>query len=265
MKKVPFQKAKRNHSRIEEIDILRGVAFLGMVLHHVLFFLQWKHVIPYGSVDWLLSILGPVVRITFIGLVGVSSWLWFLKYTQGFSDQPLYLRLRSNNIMRAALRRSLHVGTAAVVVSLFSAIFVPRYMINFGVLHLIAVSVILIVPFLAMPRLSTLVGLLLLVLGSNMHRFLFIPSELSWFIQASMVRPTLDYFPILPWFGFVLLGLGLAHVLYGDKPTSLVSLRKDTPIPGFPLLGWIGRNALVLYVIQLPLIVLVIELILIIS
>src|SRR5690606_37605684 len=108
-----------------------------------------------------------VVRITFIGLVGVSSWLWFLKYTQDNAQESLSVRVQSNAIWQATLKRGLTVGAAAVVVSLLTALFVPGYMVEFGVLHLIAASVVLIVPFLAMPRVAALLGVVFIVFGNR--------------------------------------------------------------------------------------------------
>jgi len=234
-----------------------------MVVHHTLFFLQWKSLIPCGSADILLDFLGPVVRIIFISLVGVSSWLWFLKYTNEYAHNSLLERLTSKKIMRPTLKRALHVGSAAVIISIVRALFVPGFMIEFGVLHLIAASVILIVPFLCVPRFSMGLGVILLYIGWVARSFFFIPHELSWFIWSNFPSPTLDYFPILPWFGFVLIGLGIGNIVYGMKPKSIFH---NSPyvldfFSKYPVLSWIGRNALVLYVLQLPIIILGVELV----
>lgn len=248
-----------NPKRIAELDIFRGLAFTGMVVHHIIFFLQWEHVLPPGSAQQTLSVLGLVVRVIFISLVGASSWLWFLKYTMNSETAEANSATALGSVLQPTVSRSLKVAVAAVTISLMSMIFVPAYAVQFGVLHLIAVSVILVVPFLWIPRFSLCIGVVSIGIGYLARSFWSVPSELSWLAWSNTADPALDYFPILPWFGYVLLGLGLASLIYGKEPKSLLSAKAQQAIPGSNVFSWLGQNALMLYVVHLPVMVVVVK------
>ena len=66
----------------------------------------------------------------------------------------------------------------------------------------------------------------------------------------------MDYEPIFPWFGLVLIGMGLGEYLYPD------GLRRFT-LPQIPAvfmqpLAFLGRHSLIIYLVHQPLIILII-------
>jgi uncharacterized membrane protein len=65
---------------------------------------------------------------------------------------------------------------------------------------------------------------------------------------------TLDYFPIFPWFGLVLIGIFLGNKFYqdGKRGFKLPDLSGSFIVD---LLGTLGRNSLAIYLVHQPIIV----------
>jgi uncharacterized membrane protein len=66
-------------------------------------------------------------------------------------------------------------------------------------------------------------------------------------------RYTVDYFPLFPWFGFMLLGVVVGDCLYcGNKRRfRMPDLSKYVPAK---LFSWMGRHSLGIYLIHQPII-----------
>ena len=64
---------------------------------------------------------------------------------------------------------------------------------------------------------------------------------------------TADYFPLLPYLGFFLLGAVLGKLLYRKKESLLPGVNEKNPIVA--VLCWCGRNSLWIYLAHQPLLV----------
>ena len=71
--------------------------------------------------------------------------------------------------------------------------------------------------------------------------------------QTDLWRYTLDYFPLLPWFGITLLGLVVGDWLYSgnERRFKMPDLSRYKPIKIFQ---WIGQHSLVIYLLHQPII-----------
>jgi uncharacterized membrane protein len=237
--------------RLAYLDAIRGVAFLGMVVHHFIFFFYWHEVVFISPWSLPVQVIGWIVRVTFVLLVGVSSWLWFLKYWNGDVTQ----------LVLSTTKRAAKVGFAAVLISLFTLVFVPEIPVYFGVLHMITYSIVFVVPFLFIPSFAWVVGTALILLA-RLHAVVEYDVGVYWLVSPSVRPPALDYFPVLPWFGVVLIGVSMGYFLRSRKiasvnhSTVIVSLVQNVSFPS-RILAWFGRNALVLYVVHFPVVWLV--------
>ena len=70
---------------------------------------------------------------------------------------------------------------------------------------------------------------------------------------ADVWRFTVDYFPLLPWFGVTLLGIAIGDIIYcGDKRRFRIpDLSKYKPAK---FVSWIGRHSLEIYLLHQPII-----------
>ncbi len=229
----------RGH-RLWEVDALRGFAIVIMVIYHLVWDL-------WGLAGWPIDMYGPfwtiwqrVTASLFIGLVGVSLHLRYQRQ-----------RARGTPSPRPVLLRAATILTWGMVISVVTYIYQPLMYIRFGILHFIAVAMVIAYLFAPLSWPNLLLGLGLLFLPRSPWRH-GVP-WLEWLGLARTVHPALDYFPLVPWLGVVLLGLFLGHLLFpGGKR------RFPLPLHSPPVLRWLqiaGQNSLLIYLIHQPILI----------
>lgn len=234
--------------RLWEVDALRGVAIIMMVIYHLMWDLRGLAGYKINLYQGFWHTFQQVDASLFIGLVGVSLTL-------------RYHAMQRRGTVRYApyLRRGVSIFAWGVVVGLVTFLFDPSRYVRFGILHLIGFSILLAYPLVRYRWLNAVLGLLLLGFGRIAGWFAVDSSWLGWLGLDATPRPALDYFPVIPWFGVVLLGIFVGHLLFpGGRPrwrqidtTSVGPLR---------LLQLSGQNALLIYLIHQPLLILVLTL-----
>ncbi|MCC6629619.1 MAG: DUF1624 domain-containing protein [Chloroflexi bacterium] len=236
---------RRAGSRYWEIDAARGVAIVMMVIYHLVWDLVSYDIAP--SIDLYGPLWQTFQRATaslFLLLVGVSLQV---------RAERLRARGQVRQIWSRQLRRALMVFGAGLLVTAVTFFAVPEGVVVFGILHLIGVSMVLAYPFMALGMWNALPGLALLAAGGPIANTLV---DTPWLVWLGLRYPgfaTVDYFPLIPWFGVVLLGLALGNVAYaGGRRLPLPDLADTPPVR---LLSWLGRHALPIYLIHQPLLV----------
>jgi uncharacterized membrane protein len=126
----------------------------------------------------------------------------------------------------------------------------PQTWIWFGVLHGIAVSLVLAHPFVRRPRAAALTGVAVIVLGVTLHDAAFDNRVLGWLGFMTAKPPTEDYVPLFPWTGVLLLGIAAGHFLVR---THFAALRWLDRAPA--LLGRLGRHSLGVYLVHQPILI----------
>ena len=132
----------------------------------------------------------------------------------------------------------------------------PDYMIiRFGVLHCLGLCMLLWPVFRKLPVwLLAVLGAGLAVLGIYLTKCVMV--EFSGFAWLGLLYPSYssaDYFPLLPYLGFFLLGAVLGRLLYAKTESLLPQWEK---IWCFRALRWCGRHSLILYLLHQPLLML---------
>jgi uncharacterized membrane protein len=149
-----------------------------------------------------------VTATTFIFLVGVSLSVSFSRTKKIHRD--------NNKLFIKYLRRGLKVFSWGLIITLLTRIFLGKAFVIFGILHLIGISIILAYPFLKLRYWNLLIGFLCIFLGAYLQGFSFDFFWLSWLGFRPAQFYSVDYFPLLPWFGVVLIGIFFANLLYSD-------------------------------------------------
>ena len=134
-------------------------------------------------------------------------------------------------------KRFVRIGGFALLITLITAILFPGQYIFFGILHCIAVSSVLGLLFVKHPW-GSLFGFSAIVLSYSIVK----PSTAP-FLDWMGVRP-LDFIPIYPWFGWVLLGIFLEHIRFHEIPVKEIRIVR--------CLKYLGRHSLVIYLIHQP-------------
>lgn len=148
-------------------------------------------------------------------------------------------------------RRWLQIAACALAVSAGSALMFPRSWIFFGVLH--GMAVMLILCRLAAPLRSLLwpLGALALVLPWWLHHPMLETPALRWIGLVSRKPVTEDWVPVLPWLGVMLWGMATTQALLRFKPAVL---RARVPQALRPL-AVLGRWSLSFYMLHQPVLI----------
>jgi len=213
------------------LDTLRGLAMLAMIAYHACFDLRWFGLATWDfehDARWIAArstILG-----TFMLLAGVS----------------LVLAERRPDARAVFRRHLLQVTAAALVVTIASLVAFPATFIRFGVLHAIAVSLLIGRPLVRRPRVALVAGVIVIVAGVALAHPAFDRDPLG-FIGFMTHKPAAeDYVPLFPWTGVLLVGIALGHALAPrlDRLAPLARLPRG--------LATMGRHGLLVYLLHQP-------------
>ena len=221
--------------RIWELDVLRGLCILGMVVVHFMYDL----VELYGLIEWeyppLFSFIMNWGGVLFLLISGIC------------------VTLGSRCIRRGLLVLACGVVVSAVTYGMYYFGFSGKsIIIYFGVLHCLGTCMLLWPLFRKLPHWAlALIGLVLVIAGLYLktlpgisHPWLMI-FGLPWAGFASS-----DYFPLLPYLGFFLIGSALGKSVYRKKESLLPQVNpKNFLIRFFSLFG---KYSLWIYMLHQP-------------
>jgi len=222
--------------RLPVVDLARGFAIVQMVAYHFVYdltYFGWLHIEMTQEPRWIAWRSAIVSQFVLIAGVGVG-----LADAAGRSGARFW-------------RRWLQIAGAAALVSIASAwMFGPR-LIWFGILHFVAVSLLLARRLPALGLLNLALGAGLLALGLTVQDARFDPPWASWIGMAAHKPATEDYVPLLPWFGAFALGIGLAAAWRGRGYALARPLQRLDSAPALAL-RWLGRWPLTIYLVHQP-------------
>ena len=236
---------KKADGRLWEIDILRGVAIVFMIFFHFLYDLNHFSITNMRLYSGPMAYVVYITASVFVILVGVSLTLSYSKAQQ---------RLSKKEIRFKVLRRGAKIFLLGMVITVISWIYIPERFVIFGVLHCIGVSIILSLPFIRYKATNLILGFLLIGVGVYLKTLTF---DFNWLIPLGFLPRrffTIDYFPLLPWFGVVMVGVAIGNFIYpnakrrfqlGDQSRNLVT----------KALCFIGRHSLIIYFLHQPILV----------
>ena len=231
--------------RFWEVDALRGVAIVMMVIYHLLWTLWFVRVLP--EIVLYAGFWKYFQRTTaslFIVLVGVSLVISY--------NRALQKRGNLNGLWWKFLRRGAMLFGFGVVIDLVTRAANTGF-VDFGVLHLIGFSVAVAYPFLRFRWPNLVLYVIFFLVGGYVETIHVNTRWLVWLGLTPERYGPVDFFPIFPWFGVVLLGVFLGHLLY-DGNRRHISLPNLSGWLPFNLLEFLGRHSLFIYLVHQPLI-----------
>jgi uncharacterized membrane protein len=122
------------------------------------------------------------------------------------------------------------------------------------VLHLIGLSLLLAYPFLRLLKGNFIFGLLFILIGIHLQDISVSFPWLFWMGLVSHDFYSVDYFPVFPWFGVILVGMGLGGLLYPSYRRR-ISVPDLSGSPFVRYLSFLGRNSLAIYLVHQPMII----------
>ncbi len=223
------------HSRFWEIDLLRTIAIVGMITFHTLDLLYFFDLYPtnmlYGPWWWWIRRVNAGM---FIFLAGVALTI---TYSRG-------------KRMSGFMLRGLKIFGWGMALTLITLLISRTEYIRFGILHFFGIAFILVPFFLRFRFINLILGIALLAIGVYLWGTSF---DFPWLLWLGL-RPhhfyTLDYFPLLPWFGLFLVGMFFGKILYPQGNRRFNIHEFNDPVTS--ALTFPGRHPLVIYLAQWP-------------
>jgi uncharacterized membrane protein len=222
--------------RWDSVDVARGLAIVAMVVYHF---------------AWDLSFF----RLIATSITLEPAWQWFARCIAGsflaLSGFGLALAHARGFRPRPFLRRFATIAGAALAVTLVTLLLFPDRYIFFGILHCIAVAGVLALPFLKAPLWLVAASAALALAAPQLLTDPFWDHPLlDWLGLGTSEPRTNDYVPLFPWFGVVLVGLGLGRIGLGAT-SRLARWRAGGRLSRG--LAWAGRKSLLIYLVHQPL------------
>lgn len=221
-------------TRIWELDALRGLCILCMVVIHLFFDLEYFWNIQLGLPSWFLF-LRKYGHVFFVLISGICATL-----------------------ASSSFQRGIYVFGCGLLISyatLFAEVFLNLggVRIWFGILHMLGVCMILYPLFKKLPFwLLGSLGLGFVLLGFWMET---VTVSVDWLFPLGLCSENIfagsDYFPLFPGLGWFLIGAALGKSLYRKKQSLLPGI-KGTVWP-LRFLRLVGTHSLPVYLLHQPL------------
>lgn len=221
--------------RWDTIDVARGIAICAMIAYHF---------------SWDLSFLNLIET----DILQVPAWRWFARGIAAsfllLAGVGLALAHMQGFRRQAFLRRLAKISGAALLVTMATYFAFPESYIFFGILHCLAVSSVLALPFLRLPpALIALAAAFCFAAPWILTSPVLDQPWLDWLGLGSSEPIANDYVPIFPWFGPVLLGISLAKTFLPLNETMTLARWRGTS-PLSRLLIFAGRKSLPIYLLH---------------
>jgi uncharacterized membrane protein len=236
----------RKTSRFWEIDILRGIAVILMIFLHFLFDLNFLKIYTINVNSFPLILFTQPTRIIFVGLVGVSLAISYSRAKQN---------LTKRQIQKNFFIRGLKIFGLGLLISIVTWFYLHGRFVKFGILHCIGLSIIFAIPFLHLKTKNLLFGAVLIPIGILLRTMVFDFNWLFWLGFIPKYFRSVDYFPILPWFGVVLIGIFIGNTLYPEG-RRIFEIQDLSCFRFIRFLCFLGQHSLVIYLLHQPILIL---------
>lgn len=229
--------------RIWELDALRGICILGMILFHLYFDLTYM----YGLIDWELPDFLASVQLIGGGIFLVLS--------------GLCVTLGSHCVRRGLIVFGCGVACTLVTGLMYWFGFANEgIIIRFGVLHCLGICMLLWPLVKKLPSWAlAILGILIAIIGCWIdwgNVYVSVP----YLYPLGLIRmdfSSADFYPLLPCLGWFLLGAVLGRILYGRRVTLFPKVN-DRLLP-LRFLQFVGRHSLPIYLVHQPLLAAILE------
>jgi len=225
-----------NSTRRVEIDFVRGIAIILMVLFHLIVDLKdiYAYNLEYLQGFWYLE--GKLSAILFIIICGVSSTLG-----------------------RSSTYHGIKVLLWGMLLTAVTYFYNGSYYILFGILHFLGIS-LLSASFMGK---RPLLWLFITSLGTMIIGMLFSERFVTnpYLFPVGLITSTfssLDYYPLFPWYGVFLFGIILGRMIYTDKKglgfSQVPYMQLDilAPVGALKMIIWLGQHSLGIYLVHQP-------------
>jgi len=225
--------------RLWQVDFLRGLAVCMMLISNFLFDLFYFSAL-FDPQAGFPALLARSTAGLFVLLVGISLTL---SYARSDSRQRGFLKY---------FRRGVTIFSMGMLITAATRIAVGQQYVVFGILHLIGLGIILAYPFLRHRIISLCCGLLVIFASFVTSQIMVSCHWLLWLGLQYKGFTSVDYTPLIPWFGLILVGIFLGpYFMTGGW------MHRHTALAGrwwlVRKLAVCGKHSLLIYFVHQPL------------
>jgi len=214
--------------RYLELDVIRGIAIILMVVFHFFYdlsYFKYLDINTHSDLFWVY--FRNVIIFLFMITVGISLYI---------------VNEKSFNLKKNMYRLAKLLGVS-LLISGVSYVMYPTFWIYFGIIHLIFVTSLITLPFVRVPTIALLFGSSIVIL------FFLYQLNMVWLYDLSkdlLYLPTLtkDRAYLFPWLGVVFIGIYVGYKRWFVIHLSTTPLREKV--------AFLGRHALVIYLLHQP-------------
>ena len=237
------------YQRFWEIDAIRGTAVIMMIIYHFVFDLNFFNIYSINVISGIWRLFAYCTAFIFIFIAGISLSISLFRNFSERKRKSVYLKY---------IKRGIFIFFLGILITIVTWLLLREGYIIFGILHCIGISIIIAPLFFKYPKLGLLMAILCIITGfliSTIHG----PIYLVWAGIHPIDFYSVDYFPLLPWFGVMLFGLTMGHYLYynGQRGFSIKNI--SSPTIKFPF--WLGRHSLIVYLVHQPIMIVILSII----
>ena len=143
-------------SRYWEIDVIRGIAILMMIIFHTVFDLYFFKIIPVNVYSGFWRFFAYATATLFLVLVGISLTISHARAQSAIPKTRLALKF---------VYRGAGIFLLGLLITVCTWIYLGQGFIVFGILHLIGISIMISPLFFPLKKYTIPVGLLFIVSG----------------------------------------------------------------------------------------------------
>ena len=216
--------------RYQEIDILKGIAVICMVIFHFFYF---PNKYGFKEIEYdtpILKTIAKIAQFIFIGSVGINLTLSKNK------------KENDKEYIKKNLKRILKLVFLAGIMSLATYFIFGDNFVKFGILHFIAFASLIL--FYIVDDLKLIYALLILsilvyyLIRQNPTIFASVPENLAFVSGFYNFKFTsFDHFPIFPWIIVVLIGVLIGHYIKKRKPELPQKIKENFAVSSIRVIG----------------------------
>ena len=211
--------------RFYEIDTIKGVATILMVIFHFFYLMYHMNIAEYNIRCGVLYAVAKIAHILFIFAVGINLAISYKKFRRQHREDFRNNKYKYyNQFIGKSLRRVLYLLLAGVTMSVLSYLTFGNLYVKFGIFHFIAAAVFLTMPIVGSKWLSfaatALIGLLYTITNSpkiqNYLSYACYNAPIFCFVSGiyNTRFSSLDHFSLIPYLGLVTFGIFVGNMIY---------------------------------------------------
>jgi len=232
--------------RYYEVDFMKGLAVISMVIFHYFYLGTHMGKLNYNTQEGIYHFMAKFAHLTFIFMVGVNLVITRLNYKSKTDDE----------YRKGQVKRLQFIGILAIIVSIATYYTFPDKWVKFGILHFIPVGILLLLPFVSKPNVSLGISVLIFFIyllnemGLLTGLYQYIHEIPAFILGLFNTRyNSLDHFAILKYLPVMALGIFVGHQIYKSGGRKIESLNiLDKILTKDNVIVNIGKHSLEIYI-----------------